>query len=787
MHSTRLTFRDALAALAHPKVKVLIFVFSVIAVLLGGYSVRLWLVVSDRLQQGVFSDTSDIYAAPRTILAGSERSLHEIVADLRSSGYSENATNRTGFFRASGSSLEIHPGPDSETHQEPVRLDFQEGRIPEITSLNNHSKLASYTLDPELLTNMSTESRDKRRIVKYAEIPKVLINAVLAAEDKSFFSHSGFDPLRIVKASYVNMKSGRKEQGGSTLTMQLARNLWLEPEKTWTRKAREFLITLMLEDALSKQQIFEHYCNQVYLGRHETFSIRGFGEAAHRYFDKEVGRLTLPEAATLAGLVQRPSVFDPVRHPEAAQTRRNAILNMMLRNGYISEAEHAAAAKAPLGITPPASDANGLPYFLALANDELQTSLDDSGTERTSYRVYTTLDYDLQHAAVEAVRAGLKEVDGAVRRKHPGDRTLPQVALIALDPKTGEIKAAVGGRSYRDSQLNHILSKRQPGSAFKPFVYAAAMETQLNPKVRHLTAATVVDDEPTTFRYGDEIYTPTNFGQTYNGPVTLRRALARSLNIPTVILAQKVGYRQVVDLAKRAGLNEAIRATPAVALGAYETTPLEIAGAYTIFTNEGEYVKPTFIRRVRSAAGEEIQRNEPKRHAVLDPRIAFLMRDMLQEVIRNGTASGLYSRGFSLPAAGKTGTSRDGWFAGFTSGLICVVWVGYDDNRELDLEGSKSALPIWAEFMKRAVRYGDYARQFPPPPRGVTSAQICPETGELAGESCPNPRNEFFIPGSEPRQACSVHDWVPPYKPGEDPVLDRASFSFAHPADSMKP
>jgi penicillin-binding protein 1B len=330
--------------------------------------------------------------------------------------------------------------------------------------------------------------------------------------------------------------------------------------------------------------------------------------------------------------------------------------------------------------------------------------------------------------------------------------------LIALDPRTGEIKALVGGRSYGDSQLNHVLAMRQPGSVFKPFVYAAAIDTAISGAPKIFTPATLLSDEATSFAFGAEIYQPHDFHGDYQGDVTLRTALALSLNVATVSLAQQVGFAKVVAMARRAGLNDAISPTPSVALGAYETTPLEIAAAYTAFANQGTWVKPTTIEVVRAADGSELSRHEPETRRAFDPRVAYITQNMMQEVLRSGTGAAVRSRGFALPAAGKTGTSHDGWFAGFTSELLCVVWVGFDDNRQLNLEGARSALPIWADFMKAAAQTKPYsaAHEFRAP-AGIASAEICDTSGELAGANCPKVHTEVFISGTEPTTVCDQH------------------------------
>ena len=566
--------------------------------------------------------------------------------------------------------------------------------------------------------------------------------------------------MRIVKAAYVDVKDGRKEQGASTLSMQLARGLWLDNDKSWKRKLQEFLIATHLEDKLTKQQIFEDYANQVYLGRHGTFSINGFGEGARVYLGKELAQLSNADAALLAGMVQRPSFYNPYRHSERARERRNVVLALMRQNGYLNASEYQQALAAPLGLAVEQTEGPGGQYFVDLMNDELHAQLDDH--EKQTRYIYTTLDLDLQRAAEEAVRIGMPLVDRELRQRRKGREAIPdgqpQVALIALDPHTGEIKALTGGRNYNASQLNRALAMRQPGSAFKPFVYAAAMDTAVEGGQQIFTPATMLDDSPTVFRFANQVYRPGNFHQDYRGEVSLRTALAHSLNNAAVSLAEQVGYGNVVAMARRAGLNSDIKPTPAVALGAYETTPLEIAGAYTVFANHGTYVAPTTISQVRAKDGGVLYQHRIAARAVLDPRVTYLMVNMLEEVLRSGTGAGVRARGFTQPAAGKTGTSRDGWFAGFTSELLCVVWVGFDDNRELGLEGAHSALPIWTEFMKRAARFRQYRDAKPfSAPRGIVSEEICADSGQLAGSACPNVRSEVFIEGSEPVVRCEMH------------------------------
>ncbi|MGA7835030.1 MAG: transglycosylase domain-containing protein, partial [Acidimicrobiales bacterium] len=483
-------------------------------------------------------------------------------------------------------------------------------------------------------------------MVKFNDIPTVLVQAVTSAEDKHFFQHNGFDPLRVIKAAYVDLKSGRKEQGASTLSMQLARDLWLDQGKRWTRKMAEMIITLEIEQRLTKEQIFEDYANDVYLGSRGSYRIHGFGEASEAYLGKDLGQITLPEAAELAGMIQTPAAYDPYHHPERLRERRNLVLSLMRQNGYLTDRDEAVADQVPLTVAKSTAQSLEAPYFVDLVNDAVQSKFGDTDLRSNALRIYTTLDLRLQRAAAEAIRVGMQNVDEQIRRQRRFRGQTPpeaQVALVAIDPHTGELKALAGGRNYGMSQLDHVLAKRQSGSIFKPFVYAAAMDTGVEGGPHILTPSSMVLDEPTTFWYehGTRDYTPSNFEHKFYGEVTLREALAHSLNVATVKVAETVGYDNVVAMANRAGMNYKIQPTPAVALGAYEITPLEAAGAYTMFANQGVYVKPSFLTLVRSQDGKVVYKNQVDRKQVLDPRVAYLMTSMMEEVLRTGTAAGV--------------------------------------------------------------------------------------------------------------------------------------------------
>ena len=568
------------------------------------YYVKFSRLIDEKLQGGPFQTTSMIFAAPKVVWLGEEIGEDDIVAQLRRSGYTESSRNPLGWYHVREDAVEVFPGPDSYFDQEAGVIKLSGGRVSEIISMRDNTARTLYLLEPELITNLFDKNREKRRLVSFNDIPKVLVRAVISAEDKRFFQHSGFDPLRIIKVAYIDLKERRMGQVASTLSMQLARSFFLDLRKTWRRKAAEVLITLELERRLTKEQIFEYYANQIDLGRRGSFNIRGFGEASQAYFGKDIRNLTLPEAATLAGQIQRPSYTNPIRWPDRARARRNVVLAMMRENGYIEDREYAEAVASPLTLVRGGAESTDAPYFVDLVNDDLQEQFQDHDFQGSSYRIYTTLDLNLQRDAAEAVRIGLQEVDEQLKRKRKnksGNFPEAQVALVVIDPTTAEVKALIGGRNYGVSQLNRALAKRQPGSAFKPFVYASALSRVLEDGAGALTPLTTVVDEPTTFWYDDKPYSPGNFGNEYRGRVTLRQALSKSMNVPTVKVAEMVGYDRVVDLATRAGMNLRIQPTPAVALGAYEVTPIEVAGSYTVFANQGVYVKPNWLTKKRSA------------------------------------------------------------------------------------------------------------------------------------------------------------------------------------------
>ena len=732
--------------------------------------------IDARLSGEVFGNTSQVYSAPRRIYEGEALAQGDVVASLERAGYFDRPVNGArGSFTISRNTLAIHPSPSSYFGvANGLRIDFQGDMVKRITPLAGGAELPSAEIEPELITNLFDTAREKRRVVRMDQLPKALVEAVLAAEDKRFFEHPGFDPLRIVGAAWADLRHHNVGQGASTLTMQLARSFFFSGERTWRRKVAETLVALELEQRFSKQQIFELYANEIYLGNRGSFAIRGFGEGAQAYFGKDVHDLNLAESAFLAGIIRSPNRYSAAdNRPERAAEPRDRVLAQMVGDGLITAQQQAEAQRAPLRLARGGLETSSAPFFVDMVKDHLLENISESELTSQSYRVYTSLDPRLERAAVEAIQAGMTNVDAQLQRKYErwkkqnkrkgSTEVIPhaQVALVALDPRTGEVRALVGGRDYGASQLNHALARRQPGSAFKPFVYLAAFENEVEGVEPQLTPLSTVVDEPTTFLFEGMEYAPDNFGEKFYGTVTLREALTHSLNVATVRVAELVGYQRVVDVVRQAGLDPHIQPTPALALGAYEMTPLDVAAAYTIFANNGTRAEPMFIRGVADVSGQWVERGQPRTRLSVDPRAAYIVTNILQDVINHGTGFPVRQRGFTSPAAGKTGTSHDGWFAGFTSNLICIVWVGFDDNRELGLAGGNSAAPVWAEFMKRAVALPDYSQVHDfAPPQGVNVVAIDVDTLELATPLCPVTRNEAFLTGTEPARYCERHGGI---------------------------
>jgi len=731
------------------------------------YYITFGRMIDARLSGQIFQNTSRVYAAPEKIFTGESMKQEEVQSYLQRAGYSESEIEGSpGQFHASKKSIEVRPSAASYFKGgNAIRIDFEANSIARITALSDQASLSSAELEPQVLTNLFDTTREKRRLERFDDLPKILVEAVLSAEDKRFFEHGGFDTVRILGAAWADVRRGQRAQGASTIDMQVARSFFFTTKRVWSRKLKETLVALELDQRFTKQQIFELYANEVYLGNRGSFSIHGFGEAAEAYFGKDVRNLSVGECAFLAAIIRSPSRYAAAeRHPDKSIEARDRVLAQMVENGYVTAADEEKAKKEALHFVGGGVAASDGPYFVDMVKDHVLEQISETDLASESYRIYTTLDPDLERAAAVAVDMGAANVDKLLAKKYAlwkkkGEVVPPvQIALVAMDPRTGEIRALVGGRNYGESQLNHALARRQPGSAFKPFVYAAAFDNAAEGLQPVITPLTTVVDEPTTFNFDGNDYTPNNFGEKFYGTVTAREALIHSLNVATVKVAEMVGYDRVVTVARQMGLSPNIQATPAVALGAYEMTPIDVAAGYTAFATNGTRAEPLYIRSVVGTDGAVVEKDDPKTRPALDPRVAYLVTTLMEDVMSQGTGAVVRSLGFDAPAAGKTGTSRDGWFAGFTSNLICVIWVGFDDNRDLGLSGTAAAAPIWAEFMKRAVALPAYRNVEPfAPPAGVTEVTVDPQSEQLATPTCPTTKEEVFIAGTEPTQYCFLH------------------------------
>ena len=727
-----------------------------------------------------------ILGRPLVLHRGQSLTDQQLIDRLNDLGYAQRAgAVRPGEFAVSAGSIMLIPRAP-ELKAQLVRVVFQRPSAPDVRAaarrparprpadrvlqLDVASRPSErLTLDAPVLASLGGTEREKRRPVALSAIPDRLKQAVLAIEDRRFYDHPGVDPIGIVGAFITNMRGKRSYvAGASTITQQVARNIFLPKifsgmtlqearEKSWRRKLLEAWVSLIITTRATKNDIFEMYLNDMTLGQRGSFGIVGVAEASRLFFGKDVSNVTLAEAATIAGVLQSPSALSPFNNPQRCKERRNVVLLAMVDAGYVTRDIADRAAREPLIVVQRALEAEA-PYFVDYVAQTLNDQYPGLTTTTTeAVDVHTTLDLHLQRIAQDAVRAGLTNVDQLLaRRKRKGKA---EAALIAIDPATGDILAFVGGRSYNQSQYNRaIMSRRQPGSVFKPFVYLAAFERAQEEGRTDITPATIVQDEPETFEFDDQVWEPENYEGKYDGPITFRHALAHSRNLATIHAAQLAGYDHVSNLWKRLGVGNPPKPYPSIALGVFEATPYEIATAYSLFPNAGSVRPLKYIAQI-TRGGKDVTKPSPADlRRIASPETTFLVTNMMRSVLNEGTAASARANGFALDAAGKTGTTndlRDAWFVGFTPELLTVVWVGFDDNQTIGLSGAQAALPIWTQFMKAALA-GHTNTSFDVP-EGVEFTTIDPDTGKLATARCPRTINEAFLPGSQPTEFCELH------------------------------
>jgi penicillin-binding protein 1B len=726
-----------------------------------------------------------VYARPLELRRGQSLTDRQLIDRLNDLGYTQRArVEKPGEFAIGMGAVALIPrGVDHKGKV--VRVVFQKAAAPALKAAARRSppKPADrverlelggqvserLTLDAPVLTSLMGIDREKRRPVALSVIPVRLTEAVIAIEDHRFYEHPGVDPIGIIGAALSNIRGKHTyTAGASTITQQVARNIFLPRmfpgmtlqaarEKSIRRKLLEAWVSVVLTRRASKDAILELYLNDMTLGQRGSFGIVGVAEASRLFFGKDVSNVTLAEAATIAGVFQSPSALSPFNNPARCRERRNVVLQAMVDSGFVPQDVADRSSKEPLVVVQRALEAEA-PYFVDYVGQTLADEYPGlTTTTNQAVDVYTTLDLHLQRLAQDAVRGGLTRVDELLaRRRRKGHA---EAALIAVDPKTGDVLALVGGRSYNQSQYNRaMVSRRQPGSVFKPFVFLAAFERAVDDGRTDITPASITNDEPETFEFDAQVWTPENYERQYDGPITFRHALAHSRNLGTIHVAQNAGYDRVAALWKRLGVGNPPKAYPSIALGVFEATPFEIATAYTLFPNGGEVRSLKNILEITSGGKDVTKDRTPAPRRVARKETTFLVTNMMRSVLNEGTGAGARAAGFTLDAAGKTGTTndlRDAWFVGFTPELLTVVWVGFDDNQPVGLSGAQAALPIWTQFMMRALA-GHPSVPFDAPD-GVTFVDIDPDTGLLAGPACPRVFREAFLAGTEPVRSCDLH------------------------------
>jgi len=710
--------------------------------------------IDQQINGGYLRSHAGLYAAPRVLETGARLSQDQLILSLQRAGYARDAASNiwSGSFQVNGNRVRVLPRTEAGSH-EWVDVTFdQRGYVASI-SANDNTKLGSFSLEPELLTADAGLKTGHQETLTYNQIPPVLVQAILAIEDRRFFQHSGIDFRGVARAfaSWISSGSVKFQQGGSTITQQLVKNTYLTPEKTLRRKFNEALIAVALEQRLSKQDILALYCNEVYLGQRDGVGVRGVAQAARVFFGKDLKNITPAEAATIAGMIQSPARYAPDRHPDLARQRRDQVIAAMVDAGTIEPGNAKNETSAPIATATFESDTNEFaPYYVDAVNRAIENAQHGIETDEQNLRVQTTIDPDLQAGAEAALR---HQLDLLSKANH--GKATPQGALVAIDVHNGHVLAMVGGRNYAESQLNRATdAKRQPGSVFKPFVYAAAFDSGISP-------LSIYKDAPQTFRYGTATYSPANFGNSYSmHDVLLREGLVRSLNVVTVQLALQTGLSKVANTAARFGLPMP-DSYPSMALGTFEATPLQLAAAYGAFANGGRLIEPTVFAGAVDNTGEPSLQPTFASRQVISPGTAYMITDALEDVIKRGTARRAKDSLGKIAIAGKTGTSRDGWFVGYTPNVVCAVWIGFDDNAQLGMTGAEAALPAWVDFMKSAVAIRpslggtSFTR-----PSDIIAVKIDPESGALAGPSCPTSQIVRISYRFAPQLECTMH--LPP-------------------------
>ena len=716
------------------------------------FSGRLWSIPSK-----VYSDTTILYPGQ-----GINRTLFE--SKLQRLGYQKVAhpLEQKGDFHVSTPSFEIFLKDMIMSHMSregfPVKIFFAKNTIQSITRMDTKEPMPLLELEPEELMLFFGRDREQRRLVALDQVPANVRNAILAAEDARFYEHHGVDPLGMVRALYKNVRHTGIRQGGSTITQQLAKNYFLTPERTLSRKIRELLIAFLLEMKYEKDQILEIYLNEIYLGQKGSVSINGIGEASYFYFNKQVSELNVAEGAAIAGLIRAPNIYSPYQDEKRSLERRNVVLENMARHGWIPDEQLKAISSKPVRTKGFETYTNKAPYFMDYLAQQLTDLYPREALSSLGLTIYTTLDTQVQMAAEKALEKGLARLEKARPSllSHGADKRL-QGAVIVMQPKTGYILAMVGGRAYGKSQYNRAVQAcRQPGSAFKPIVFLSALDS--------FSPASVLSNEPKTLKVAGKPWRPKNYRPIAETSITMRDALARSVNLATVDLAMKVGLEHIVNTASTFHFSTPLTPYPSISLGSSEVIPLELARAYCAFAADGVLPYPLSLKELLDEKKDTVARRHINIERVTSPSKAFLITSMLKSVVEYGTAKSLNAFGIDFPVAGKTGTtndSKDAWFIGYTTEILALVWVGFDDGSSTGATGASAALPIWADLLTAIPQYvsGEWFRM----PTGVEKLNICAESKQLAvPDACPEYTGEVFLSELAPKEFCDIHRYANP-------------------------
>jgi len=733
---------------------------SLLLLIIGSfYVVFLGANVLIRCQGSRWDIPSKVYSAPLTLYPGINFKKIGLYKHLENLNYiqTQKLPEMPGEFSIGKGLIYIYQRaflyPDGQQETRLVKIYHNKEIIKKIIDTSNGTMLGSIKIDPIEISTFYGKEREERYLVVLDQIPENLINATVALEDRRFFTHIGLDFKGILRAFSKNLLSGRIREGGSTITQQLVKNLFLSPKKTYWRKVKEAIMSMILEAYYTKDEILEMYFNEVYLGQKGSVEIHGVGEAARFYFGRPVEKLTLDQCALLAGLIRAPAHYSPYNNANAAKTRRNLTLKTLLKEGNISKESYEIAISKPVKTVGFVYGKQHAPYYVDYAIAQIEDLYPRETLSSIGINIYTTLDIQIQCWAKEAVSNGLKRLEGKYPNFVGTDKQL-QAAAVVMEPATGRILAMVGGRDYQQSQFNRVTQAyRQPGSLIKPLIYAQAIISGYN-------ESSLVMDEPISINLDDDTtWSPSNFNNKYFGEVPLLKALSLSLNSATIRIAMDVGLENIYNLSQKIGFGDKIKPIPSMVLGSCEVSPLEMAKFYSIFASNGLLNLVRTIHHLTDKDGNQLEMKRIRINNVMDPEICSIMTNMLQCVTNYGSGRNLSYLGIK-DAAGKTGTSNDGrdaWFAGYMNGYLTVVWVGSDDNTPLGLTGSEAALPVWGEIMHNIMTC------YPPKginmPMGIFMKQICFDSGGLPKRRCKKVWNGAFKSSEEIKnlKKCKLH------------------------------